>query len=428
MVNINENKLSHLFQQAKVEPVHTSFDETKLSFLNSIQSSAVVRKKNLFNLKNGIMLSLVSAVIITAIIQVNQPVEKEKKETTVIEQVEQKEKIESHPEPIEPIKNKVKKEQKKVEISNDKAHSGLIPTQSTENKIYQKEYLEKQEVPIAYRFPSLTEKEKIENAKRKRKMMKNLVKFNKKEYAFIPSGSLNTSQGKKSIQSFHVQTTEVSNLQYKTFLMDLVEKGEMEKFRLASPQLDVWPNNSDGSSNPLNESYFSHPAYDDYPVVGVSPKGVELYCEWLSKEVIPYYPKSRYPDTWIKVRIPTDIEWMYVANEGNSEIKHQWSSEGLQNEDGCYLANYNTETMSDGAVYTAKTRTYNPNSFGVYNLFGNVAEIVYYVNNHYSIGTKGGGWQSQINELDIDYEEVKAENFQPSANIGFRVVISFVKK
>ena len=37
-------------------------------------------------------------------------------------------------------------------------------------------------------------------------------------------------------------------------------------------------------NEPMKEHYFSHPAYDNYPVVAISREGAELYCKWLTKE------------------------------------------------------------------------------------------------------------------------------------------------
>ncbi len=435
MVENNEKKLNDLFSQAKVEPVHTSFEDTKKNFTSSVHSSVgFSKKRSLFNLKNGIMITLISALAIVTIVQVNQnQVVSENEIETVIQLDQVNEELSDNTfntmnnSSIElnedKLKNKTSQKKKPIEIKIEKKSSAV-----KEESLFSEIKKETPNYETVYRFPILTPKEEIENQKRKRRMMKNLVKFNKKEYSFVPSGSLITEDGEKSINSFYIGSAEVTNIQYRTFLMDLVQMGQKEKYSVASPQLDVWTNEGETTTGePLNKVYFSHPAYDDYPVVGISQKGAELYCEWLTQEVIAYYPKNRYEDTWIKVRIPSDVEWMYVANEGGGEIKHQWSSEGLQNEAGCYLANFKQEIADDGAVYTAKTKTYLPNKFGVYNLFGNVAELVYYLPNN-AIGVKGGGWQSNIDALDIDYKDPNKGNVKPSSNVGFRVVISFVKK
>jgi len=432
MVENNEKKLNDLFRQAKVEPVHTSFEETKKKFISSIDSSVDLSKKNkIFNLKNGIMITLISTIAIVTVFQVNQNQVVSENEIESVKQVDQRSEelsettfntiSSSSIESKDELKKETFQQEKPIKISVEKK-----TTTQKEEILLSENKKEESNYETVYRFPVLTPKEEIENQKRKRRMMKNLVKFNKKEYSFIPSGSLMTENGEKSIQSFHIGVAEVTNIQYRTFLMDLVQKGEKEKYNAASPKLDVWKNEG-VVDEPMNKQYFSHPAYDDYPVVGVSQKGAELYCEWLTQEVIAYYPKSRYKDTWIKVRIPTDVEWMYVANEGGGDIKHQWSSEGLQNEAGCYLANFKQAKSEDGAVFTAKTKTYFPNKFGVYNLFGNVAELVYYLPNN-TIGVKGGGWQSNIDDLDIDYIDPNKGKVNPSSNVGFRVVISFVKK
>jgi hypothetical protein len=70
----------------------------------------------------------------------------------------------------------------------------------------------------------------------------------------------------------------------------------------------------------------------------------------------------------------------------------------------------------DGAMGTAKVDAYQPNGVGLYNMAGNVREMVYETG-----FTKGGGWKSNADWLSVETNEPWDE--KPSAAVGFRVVI-----
>ena len=116
-------------------------------------------------------------------------------------------------------------------------------------------------------------------------MIKKLMKFDKKVYAYVPSGSTVLKGKKVSIQAFHIQTTEVSNLEYRTYLFDLLIQGRKEEFLKAKPDQMRWSKEYPSAYvKPMEEHYFTHAAYDHYPVVAISREGAELYCRWLTEE------------------------------------------------------------------------------------------------------------------------------------------------
>ena len=91
-----------------------------------------------------------------------------------------------------------------------------------------------------YIFPKLTEIEIKATQKQKKVMLKALEKMDKKSYAFITSGSIDYNGKKVSIQSFIMQKTEVSNLEYRTFLFDLLIQDRKEEFLRAKPDQQQW--------------------------------------------------------------------------------------------------------------------------------------------------------------------------------------------
>ncbi|HMQ60638.1 MAG TPA: SUMF1/EgtB/PvdO family nonheme iron enzyme [Flavilitoribacter sp.] len=90
-----------------------------------------------------------------------------------------------------------------------------------------------------------------------------------------------------TVSSFYMDETEVSNHNYKEYLY-WIERvfGESypEVYLNALPDTLVWREEL-GFNEPLVETYFRHPAYDDYPVVGVSWLQANDFCRWRTDRV-----------------------------------------------------------------------------------------------------------------------------------------------
>ncbi|MCF8229727.1 MAG: SUMF1/EgtB/PvdO family nonheme iron enzyme [Bacteroidales bacterium] len=90
-----------------------------------------------------------------------------------------------------------------------------------------------------------------------------------------------------TIPSFYIDETEVSNLAYLEYLYWLNRVfGEdyPEVYREALPDTLVWRDRL-AYNEPLVEMYLRHPAYHDYPVVGVTWVQANNYCSWRSDRV-----------------------------------------------------------------------------------------------------------------------------------------------
>jgi formylglycine-generating enzyme required for sulfatase activity len=108
------------------------------------------------------------------------------------------------------------------------------------------------------------------------------------------------------------------------------------------------------------------------PVVCVSWVDAAAYAEWLAAETgLPY-------------RLPSEAEWEYAAR-GGTESDYHWDPDQAQ----CEFANAMDASVArqtpktakispadcdDGSIYTARAGTYQPNEFGLYDMFGNASE------------------------------------------------------
>ena len=100
----------------------------------------------------------------------------------------------------------------------------------------------------------------------------------------------NTTPKKIHVRSFYMDETEVTNSEYFLYIQyikDVFPPSE-EKYKhiynSVLPDTLVW-RKSLGNTDLLTESYLRHPAYSDYPVVGVSWLQANQYCKWRTDAV-----------------------------------------------------------------------------------------------------------------------------------------------
>jgi gliding motility-associated lipoprotein GldK len=228
-----------------------------------------------------------------------------------------------------------------------------------------------------------------------------------------------------------------------------IEKPELNIF----PDTLVWTSDYTYSYNdPLSRNYFHHPAFDDYPVVGVSWKQAVAFSKWRT-HILDNYLNDREEPLHDEFRLPSESEWEYAARGGYDLAPYPWGGPYTTNDAGCFLANFKPRRgnyTADGGLRTVKVASYNPNNFGLYDMAGNVAE---WTSNAYDESAfnfahdmnfdfnydaedsdpeilkrkviRGGSWKDISHFIQVgtrDYE------FQDTAKsyIGFRNVISFI--
>ena len=205
-------------------------------------------------------------------------------------------------------------------------------------------------------------------------------------------------------------------------------------------------------NDPWTRNYFHHPAFDDYPVVGVNWNQAKAFTSWRSMILDQYLTKRGEP-SHDEFRLPTESEWEYAARGGLDLSPYPWGGPYTTNEDGCFLANFKPRRgnyTADGGIRTVKVSSYNPNNFGLYDMAGNVAE---WTENAYDESAfnfahdmnldfrydaddndpeilkrkviRGGSWKDishyiQVGTRDYEYQDT-AKSY-----VGFRNVISFL--
>jgi len=90
-----------------------------------------------------------------------------------------------------------------------------------------------------------------------------------------------------TVSSFYMDETEITNLNYREYLYWLTRvfsENNPLVMRSALPDTLVWREEL-AFNEPFVETYFRHPAYDNYPVVGVNWLQANEYCKWRTDRV-----------------------------------------------------------------------------------------------------------------------------------------------
>jgi len=89
-----------------------------------------------------------------------------------------------------------------------------------------------------------------------------------------------------TVSSFYMDETEVKNVDYREYLywISRVFIDYPEVYRKALPDTLVWRRKL-SYNEPFVEYYFRHPAYAEYPVVGVNWLQANDYCQWRTDRV-----------------------------------------------------------------------------------------------------------------------------------------------
>ena len=226
---------------------------------------------------------------------------------------------------------------------------------------------------------------------------------------------------------------EVSNLDYKEFIYALNKQGKTDLVQQMKPDTTVWDVEK-LSLKPFISHYFRHPAYNDFPVVGVTQLQAIEYCNWLRKAILTFLQtKKNNRITDILVRLPTTEEWQYAARGGQDKgAVYPWPGESIRITDGkkrdkgkirlnALVKNQVQLNDYSGGFITTPSYSYWPNGYGLYNMAGNVAEWTSTPGQ-----ALGGAWSQKPFFAQINNDGFNGGLPTPRNDIGFRYVIEVV--
>jgi len=190
-----------------------------------------------------------------------------------------------------------------------------------------------------------------------------------------------------TIGSFFMDDTEITNNEYRQFTnFYLVDAGAIEGFETIDPETFRQKYYPDTTSwvrdfahhmgDPVQDYYYWHPGYDEYPVVGVNWDAATYFSQWRTAYLNDYrqsvgdFPMPNF-------RLPSEAEWEYAARGGRDLAKYPWGNPYIRNAKGCMLANFKPgrgNFFDDGFAYTSPVMAYFPNDFGLWDMAGNVSE------------------------------------------------------
>lgn len=223
----------------------------------------------------------------------------------------------------------------------------------------------------------------------------------------------NVQERQVTVASFLLSETEVTNLQYRDFLLDsLLEPAAVKAFKAQLkaihkdsaaairkawhpimlqaaaaailPDTGCWTTDFKYAYNePLVKHYLWHPAFDQYPVVGVSWEQAKAYCEWLTR-VTNQQAAAKGDELQPAYRLPTEAEWEFAARavevKGETRLysyNYPWVGTSMLDAKGQFRANIKTghgDYVGDNYEYTAPVKSFTPNHNGLYHMAGNVSE------------------------------------------------------
>jgi formylglycine-generating enzyme required for sulfatase activity len=253
--------------------------------------------------------------------------------------------------------------------------------------------------------------------------------------------------------TLYIDKTEIPNVGWREYLFYLsnMKKDEYE-IESALPDTSVWndikgkPDTSNQIqilNNPFVEYYFRHPGYNNYPVVGISYEQAVEYCKWRthvanqadyfrSNNIKDY--KNHLQDTFpirYYYRLPTQEEWEMVASGNLTATEHPYGYKDVYTKwrgkkskmFNCIFPGDNPHPSDlhspNVKTYTADVKAFLPNIYNVYNMIGNIAEMIS------EKGVAKGG--SFIHPLDSCKVSINQYYSKPEMWLGFRCVAVKIK-
>ena len=270
---------------------------------------------------------------------------------------------------------------------------------------------------------------------------------------------------------------EVTNVEYYTFLSWLEDYGKADLKKKCDFKLDAYPTSvkeyyqeyhkpgDPKLDNKRNRRDFV-PSFNSYPVVNITHESAVEYCKWLTERYNENTKKKKFRK--VLFRLPTLNEWQIAALgdtkfqswtlrdnmveviiskdtmnvfkgerkkiQVDETILYPWFKvyfmrSRVYNQFGCYLGNFKIDVdrncpsralAYDGWSMMARTESYFPNDMGLFDVCGNVAEMI-----DEKGKACGGSWKDLPENGTI--QSVKTYNGSDET-VGFRVFMEVIEK
>lgn len=250
--------------------------------------------------------------------------------------------------------------------------------------------------------------------------------FSQMKFVKIPAGkyeigtkeSLDNPFRKIEITSFEISDSEVTNADFEKFVQEtkyitLAEKYHnaqvfepgLAEFRWLQDSTAYWRYPNGISRGGIEDKM-------DHPVTSISYKDVIAYCDWAN------------------VRLPTFEEWEVAAKAGsNSKYSKNINLDNIIEYANIWHGrDHMTADLSDGYLTTSPVRSFKPNAWGLYDVFGNIFELcegkLAKDDGRKVAHARGGSWWCSIYSCAA-FNSVFIGSVHPNAsfsNLGFRVV------
>jgi gliding motility-associated lipoprotein GldJ len=159
-----------------------------------------------------------------------------------------------------------------------------------------------------------------------------------------------------TVASFYMDETEVSNQDYREYVhwLGRVYPGDKKKIDSSLPDTTLWRSEL-AYNEPYVENYFRHPAYSDYPVVGVSWEQANEYCSWrtdrVNEQILIDKGILAHDNTQSGQNIYTTKTYatgLYAGTDGKKPLENSdGSTKRVRWEDGIMLPSYRLPTEAE---------------------------------------------------------------------------------
>ena len=276
--------------------------------------------------------------------------------------------------------------------------------------------------------------------------------------------------------NLYAMSGEVTNIEYNTFLSWLDDTGKSDLKTKCDFKLDQYPKSVQEFYQRYNEPgdpkkdikrnrRDSVLSFNSYPVVNITHEAAIEYCKWLTDRYNENTKRKKFKK--VLFRLPTLDEWQIAAlgydkfqswtlreniveiivpkdtidvfkgqrtkMKVDDTILYPWYvvyfRTRVYNQFGCYLGNFKIDKdrncpsralAYDGWTMMARTESYFRNNIGLYDVVGNVAEMI-----DEKGKACGGSWNDVPEKSTI--QSVKTYN-GPDETVGFRVFMEVIEK